>query len=185
MFAALIGFLILQRVFELALAARNRRWLLARGGAEVEMGTHPIFLAVHVLFFISLVLEWHYRSRGWNSAWPLWLALLLASQLVRVWTMRSLGPFWNTRIIVMPGMKPVASGPYRHIRHPNYVVVAVEMAVIPVLCRAYFTAAVFSAAYAFLLVLRIPQEERALEHASGSPLPKLPRFLPRFKRRSG
>jgi methyltransferase len=162
MFAALIGFLILQRVFELALAARNRRWSLARGGTEVETAQHAIFLAVHVLFFVSLVLEWHYRSRAWNSAWPLWLALFLASQLVRVWTIRSLGPFWNTRIIVIPGMKPVACGPYRYIRHPNYLIVVVEMAVIPVLCRAYLTAVVFSTANALLLALRIRQEELAL-----------------------
>jgi len=184
MFAALIGFLILQRVCELALSERNRRWSLARGGAEVGMGAHPIFLAVHVLFFVSLVLEWHYRSHSWNSAWPLWVAILLAAQSVRAWTMRSLGPLWNTRIIVIPGMKPVASGPYRYIRHPNYLVVAIEMVAIPVLCRAYLTAAVFPAAYAFLLAVRIPQEELALEHASGSPLPALPRFLPRLKRRS-
>ena len=183
MFAALIGFLILQRVFELARAARNRRWSLARGGTEVETAQHAIFLAVHVLFFVSLVLEWHYRSRAWNSAWPLWLALFLASQLVRVWTIRSLGPFWNTRIIVIPGMKPVACGPYRYIRHPNYLIVVVEMAVIPVLCRAYLTAVVFSTANALLLALRIRQEELALERASGSPLPILPRFLPRIKRR--
>ncbi|MBZ5494919.1 MAG: hypothetical protein LAP85_00830 [Acidobacteriia bacterium] len=178
MFTALLSLLILQRILELVLAERNLRWIVARGGKEWGRRGYPVIVAVHTLFYISLALEWHYRSRGWNSAWPLWLGLLLSAQLLRLWAIRTLGRYWNTRVIAVPGMQPVAEGPYRFIRHPNYVAVITEMLTIPVLCGAYFTAAVFSLANALVLAQRIPEEERALEQASGAPLRYLPRFFP-------
>jgi methyltransferase len=178
-FAALLCYLILQRVFELILAERNRRWALAQGGKEAGERHYPVIVAVHTLFFISLLLEWRYLARGWNALWPIWLGLLAASQILRAWTMRSLGRYWNTRIIVIPGMTLVTRGPYRCIRHPNYLVVIIELATIPLLCSAYVTAALFSVANALILVRRIPEEERALERASGNPLSPAPRLLPR------
>jgi methyltransferase len=181
-FVALFSFLILQRLGELALAERNRRWALARGGREYGGRTYPAIVAVHTLFFVALLLEWRYRSHGWNSQWPAWVVLLAAAQILRLWTILSLGRCWNTRIIVIPGLQLVAQGPFRFIRHPNYAVVIVEMFTIPVLCGAYFTAAIFSLANALLLARRIPEEERALEQACGQALPRLPRFLPRIFR---
>ena len=177
-FAALISFLILQRIFELVLAERNRRWALARGGKEWGSRHYPLIVAIHTLFYISLVLEWRYRSQGWSAAWPMWLGLLLAAQLLRLWVIRSLGRCWNTRIIVVPGMKLVTQGPYRYIRHPNYLVVIVEMLTIPMLCGAHLTAAVFSLANILVLIQRIREEERALERAGDSALRRMPRFSP-------
>jgi methyltransferase len=181
-FVALFSFLILQRLGELALAERNRRWALERGGREYGGRTYPAIVAVHTLFFLALLLEWRYRSHGWNPQWPVWILLLAAAQILRLWTIRSLGRYWNTRIIVIPGTQLVAKGPYRFVRHPNYAIVIVEIFTIPVLCGAYFTAAIFSLANALLLALRIPEEERALEQTSGHALPRLPRFLPHIFR---
>jgi methyltransferase len=150
----------------------------------VEFGTrhYPAVIAVHIFFYVSLVIEWRMGSRSWSALWPVWLGLSAASQVLRAWVILSLGRFWNTRIIVIPGENPVSRGPYRFVRHPNYVVVIVEMLAIPMLCGAYITAAVFSLANAWILSRRIPEEERALEQASGRPLPRLPRFLPRLSR---
>jgi len=181
-FIALFSFLIFQRSVELALAERNRRWAMNHGGREYGGWAYPLIVSVHALFYVSLLLEWRFRSDGWNSQWPLWLVLLTAAQILRFWSIRSLGRCWNTRIITVPGVKLVAQGPYRFIRHPNYTVVTIELLAIPMLCGAYVTAAVFSLANALILALRIPEEERALEQAIGKALPRLPRFLPRLSR---
>jgi methyltransferase len=176
----LFTFLILERLGELALAERNRRWAMDHGGREYLRRTYPVIVTVHALFYSSLLLEWMFRSTGWNSQWPSWLVLVTAAQALRYWGIRSLGRCWNTRIITVPGVQLVLRGPYRFVRHPNYAVVIVELLAIPVLCGAYFTAAVFSVANALILAVRIPEEERALEAAIGEPLPRLPRFVPRL-----
>ncbi len=186
MFAAFISLLITQRIVELIFAERNRRWSLAQGGRESGTAQYRVIVAIHTLFFVSLTLEWLYLSAGWNRAWPLWLVLLLAAECIRFWAILSLGRRWNTRIIVVPGMKPVMAGPYRYIRHPNYLAVAIELLSVPVLCGAYFTAAAFSAANVLILMHRIPMEERAMANAGRCPMPDLPRFIPRASvRRSG
>ena len=162
MFAALFAFLILQRLGELALAERNRRWAMAHGGREWGRRHFPVMVAVHTLFCIALLLEWRYQSRGWNTLWPVWVMMIAAAQALRLWAIRSLGRCWNARIIVIPGEPLVVQGPYRYIRHPNYAAVIIEMFAIPMLCGAYITTTVFSLANAFLLARRIPEEERAL-----------------------
>lgn len=180
-FAVFLSLLILQRIGEMLLGERNRRGAMARGGREWGSRYYPVIIAVHAIFYISLLLEWRYRSHGWNSAWPLWVGVILAAQIMRLWAIRSLGRCWNTRIIVIPGMGVVTQGPYRFIRHPNYLAVIVEMLAIPTLCGAYLTAAVFSLANAVILAQRIPQEERALEQAGGTLLPQVPRLIPRMR----
>jgi methyltransferase len=163
MFAALVIVLLCQRAAELFLAEKNRRWALERGGKESGQDHYPLIVGMHALFYVSLVLEYRYLSKGWNSAWPFWLALLILTQLFRVWCIASLGRFWNTRIIVIPGVKRVTTGPYRWLRHPNYVVVAVEILIIPVLCGCYLTALAFTLANLLVLRIRIREEESALE----------------------
>jgi methyltransferase len=182
MFFVLFSYLILLRLGELALAERNRRWAMAHGGQESDRRQYLVIVAVHSLFYLSLWLEWRYGSHGWNALWPVWLGLLAAAQILRFWAILALGRHWNTRIIVVPHMKLVTRGPYRFIRHPNYVAVIMEFAAIPTLCGAYLTAVVFSLANAWILARRIPQEERALQQCSGNALPSLPRFLPRRAR---
>ena len=182
-FIALFSFLILQRSVELALAERNRRWAMNNGGREYGGRTYPVIVTVHALFYVSLLLEWRFRSNGWSSHWPLWLVLMTAAQILRLWSIRSLGRCWNTRIITVPSVKLVVQGPYHFVRHPNYTVVTIELLAIPLLCGAYVTATIFSLANALILALRIPEEERALEQAIGKALPRLPRFLPRLPRK--
>lgn len=162
MFTVLITCLVAQRLLELALSERNRRWALRQGGAESGRGHYRIIVAVHVAFLISLVIEHDLAAPGWNEYWPLWLAILICLMAVRVWIIVTLGHYWNTRIVTIPGMKLVSKGPYRFVRHPNYLVVALEFVVIPVLCRAYLTAFIFSIANALILSIRIREEERAL-----------------------
>ena len=183
MFAALLGFLMAERIVELSLAGRNRRWAMRQGGRESGRWHYPLLVGMHALFYASLCLEYAGLSRGWDRFWPLWLLIFLVAQGVRVWAIASLGRFWNTRIIVIPGVKPVAKGPYRFIRHPNYAVVAVEIFTVPVMCGAYFTAIFFSALNAILLRIRIREEERALESIGAANLSALPRFMPRYGRR--
>jgi methyltransferase len=180
MFAALVAFLLIQRVSELVLAERNRRWARKQGGRESGQWHYPLIVAVHVAFYLSLALEYRYLSSGWNPLWPMWLAILVLAQALRIWAIVSLGRYWNTRIIVIPGRKPVIRGPYRWIRHPNYLVVVTEIFVIPVLCGAYFTAASFSAINAVVLYLRIREEERAVASLGGIDLSRFPRFIPRM-----
>lgn len=165
MFAALVMFLLCQRAAELLLAEKNRRWALEQGGKESGQEHYPFIVGMHVLFYISLVLEYRYLSKGWNSAWPFWLALLVLTQIFRVWCIASLQRCWNTRIIVIPGQKPVRKGPYRWLRHPNYVVVALEILIIPVMCGCYFTALVFTLSNILILRRRIREEEYALDQA--------------------
>ena len=162
MFTLLVGLLVAQRLAELALARRNRRWMLERGAVEVGQGHYPALVALHALFYAALIGERLWLGAVWNPWWPLWLAVIAAAQVVRVWAIASLGRRWNTRILVLPGAPLVDRGPYRFLRHPNYLVVAVEIAAIPILAGAYRTAIVFSAANAILLAVRIREEERAL-----------------------
>lgn len=183
MFAILVIYLLVARAAEIGLAERNRRWALDQGGKESGQWHYPILAGMHVLFYICFVLEYLYLSKGWNILWPLWLAILIPAQILRVWAIASLGHFWNTRIIVVPGLKPVLRGPYGIIRHPNYLVVATEIFVIPVMCGAYFTALFFSVTNALVLYIRIREEERALDRFGGRDLSRLPRFIPDWRKR--
>jgi methyltransferase len=182
LFPAVMAFLLVQRAAELVLAERNRRWVLSRGGREFDSWHYPLIVGMHILFYISLLLEWWIGSRALSTLWPLWLALLVVAQLARVWVITSLGRFWNTRIIVLPGFEPVRTGPYRFVRHPNYLVVVVEILIVPLMFRAWVTAAVFTLLNLTLLGLRIREEEAALSWATEGRMKPGPRFTPRLSR---
>ena len=183
MFAALLWYLLAERALELVLAERNRRWAKLQGGRESGQWHYPIIIGMHALFYLSLAVEGKYLARGWNPLWPVWLALLVLAQALRVWAIASLGRFWNTRIVVVPGFRPVVRGPYRFIRHPNYLAVVIEIFAVSVLCGAYLTALVFSALNAVVLHIRIREEEQALAEVAGADLGALPRFVPARLRR--
>ena len=148
------------------LAERNRRWALAHGGQEWDPRHYRVIVALHTLFYLSLWLEWRYGSRGWSNLWPLWLGLLAAAQVLRLWAILALGRRWNTRIIVVPQMKLVSRGPYRFIRHPNYLAVIIELIAIPTLCGAYFTAVCFSLANADQCGAVFKNEQTAISAAA-------------------
>jgi methyltransferase len=107
------------------------------------------------------------RGPEFPAYWPMPLTLFLLVQPLRYWAILSLGENWNTRILVVPGAKPVRRGPYRYLKHPNYVVVVVEILTFPLIFGAWITALVFSALNAALLSVRIREEDRALRELAG------------------
>ena len=163
--AVLILLLVtLQRGGELVLARCNTRRLLATGAKEVAPGHYPAVIAVHALWLLGL---WVF---GWDAAVrPFWLALFCVLQLLRVWVIATLGPRWTTRIVVEPGRPLVAVGPYRWLSHPNYVVVASEIAVLPLCFGLPWFALLFTALNAAILFVRIRAENRALGDAVADP----------------
>ncbi len=148
----------LQRLAELAYARRNTRRLLAAGGHEIGAGHYPLVVALHALWLLSLAV---FVPAAQPADWGL-LALFVGLQGLRLWIVASLGRFWTTRIITLPGAPLVRRGPYRFVRHPNYLVVAAEIAVLPLAFGAWQIALIFSIANAALLAWRIRCEEGAL-----------------------
>jgi methyltransferase len=153
-----LGLVALQRLGELALAARNTRALLAAGAIELDAGCYPLFVLLHAAWLLSLALL---VPASAVVSWPL-LGLFATLQCGRLWVIASLGRYWTTRLIVPPDCPPVTSGPYRLLRHPNYLIVIAELAVLPLAFGAVAIAAIFSAANLALLARRIAVEEQAL-----------------------
>jgi len=164
-----VGFVSIQRLLELALSRRHERLLRACGAIERGRRHYPLLVALHALWLLSTLIEGLLRGPDLPALWPIPAALFILVQPLRYWAILSLGDYWNTRILVVPGAKLVARGPYRYLRHPNYVVVAVEVATFPLIFGAWVTALVFSALNAALLFVRIRDENRALAELAGQP----------------
>jgi methyltransferase len=162
---AILGFVTLQRLSEMRVAAVNSRRLLARGGHEVGAGHYPAAIALHAAWLAALWLQ----APGRPVHLP-FLILYLLLQALRVWTLRTLGPRWTTRIIVVPGETLVRKGPYRFLPHPNYLVVVGEIAVLPLVFGLTGYAVAFTLLNASLLWVRIRAEEEALTEAASQPL---------------
>ena len=146
-----------QRVGELALANRNTRRLLSRGAVEAGAEHYPLIVGLHGAWLVGL---W---ALGWDRAVNVaWLAVYLMLQGLRAWTLISLGERWTTRIIVLRDEPLVRRGPYRYVQHPNYLIVAAEIAVLPLVFGLWGYAAVFSVLNASLLWIRIRAEDQAL-----------------------
>ena len=152
----------LQRLLELRLSRRNERRLRARGAVERGAGHYPWMVALHSSWLLSTLVEGLVRGPIFPALWPVPLALFLLVQPLRYWAIFALGESWNTRVLVVPEGRLVRRGPYRYFKHPNYVVVAVEILTFPLVFGALLTALVFSALNAALLFVRIREEERAL-----------------------
>jgi methyltransferase len=162
-----VSLVAIQRLLELRLSRRHERILRVRGAVERGRGHYPLMVGLHVLWLISTLLEGLLRGPELPAYWPIPLALFLLVQPLRYWAIFSLGENWNTRILVVPGAKLVAHGPYRYFPHPNYVVVAVEIATFPLIFGAWVTALFFSILNAGLLSVRIREENRALAELAG------------------
>lgn len=149
-----------QRLLELRISRGNERLLRALGAVERGREHYPFMVALHALWLVSTLLEGSARkaSLGHRA-----LAAFLAIQPLRYWAILSLREHWNTRILVIPGEKLVKKGPYKYLSHPNYVVVAAEILVFPLIFGARTTALVFSVLNAILLSVRIKEEELALK----------------------
>ncbi len=164
-FVALLG---LQRLFELRLSRRNEQRILQSGGREHTPETYRWVVALHAAWFAAMLLEvltGKRKFRPWLAA--LALPLFAAGQILRLTAIRTLGPRWSTRVMTLPGKPPVQRGIYRHIRHPNYLGVELEILFAPLLHSAWVTSAVFGAANLLLLRDRIHREEQALDKDNG------------------
>lgn len=158
LFHFVLGLVVLQRLAELALAQRNTRRLLAKGAVEVGRGHYPLIVALHAAWLAALALTVPAEA---PASWPL-LGFFLVLQAARVWVIASLGPYWTTRIVTLTAAPLVRRGPYRWLRHPNYLVVVLEIAVLPLAFGAVWIALVFSLLNAVLLWHRIRVEAEAL-----------------------
>lgn len=163
-YAALIVATGLERLVELVVSARNARWALDRGGVEYGTAHFPWMVALHTGLLAASVAEVVVAERpflpwlGWSA-----LILVIAAQGLRYWCIAALGRQWNTRVIVVPGLALQTRGPYRFLRHPNYVAVILEGIALPLVHSAWVTALAFTVLNAVLLFgFRIPVEERAL-----------------------
>jgi methyltransferase len=183
-FSLIFALVILQRLIELIIAKRNAAYIRSLGGYEVGAEHYCYIVAVHVLFFISLLTEVLWRGNTTTPPALLPFALFLIAQGLRVWCLSSLGRFWNTRIFVLPNSQPVVRGPYRFLRHPNYVVVALELLTLPLCFGAPLTAIVFTLLNAMVLRERIRVEEKALRDVTSyeQEMSTRLRFLPTWKR---
>jgi methyltransferase len=161
-----------ERLVEVAVSERNRRWSLARGGVESGAGHYPVMVVLHLGLLAGAMTEVLVADRPFVAwlGWPM-LALLLASQALRWWCIGSLGRQWCTRVVVVPGLPAVTAGPYRLLRHPNYLAVAVEGLALPLVHTAWVTALVFTVGNALLMRTRITAEDGALQALAGAGTP--------------
>lgn len=159
--AWLVAFLIIQRLVELSFAQLNTRRLRGMGGIEFGAAHYPLIVVLHAAWIAGLFILGRDRIVD-----PFWLSVFVVLQLGRLWVIASLGRRWTTRVIVLPGASTIARGPYRWLRHPNYLIVALEIAVVPLALGLPVFALVFSAANAMLLAYRIRIENEALAWAA-------------------
>jgi methyltransferase len=167
--ATVVALVALERLAELWHARRNTRALLEAGGVEVGRGHYPLIVALHAAWLVAILLA---VPREAAVSVPLLVAFAVLQGL-RLWVLASLGRYWTTRVITLPGAPLVARGPYRYLRHPNYLVVVTEIAVLPLAFGAWAVAAAFSALNAGLLAWRIWLEEQAL-----APRRQVPHTIP-------
>jgi len=153
----ILGAVTLQRAGELVISSTNTRKLLARGAVEAAPAHYPLIVAVHAAWLISLWILGHDRPVNIVA-----LLLYLVLQGFRIWVMWTLGSRWTTRIIVLPKQPLVSAGPYRFLSHPNYAVVASEIAVLPLVLGLPLLAAVFTVLSTVVLAIRIEAENRAI-----------------------
>ena len=167
-FTGLVALVAVQRLCELAISNRHLVRLRARGGFEVGADHYPWMVALHVAFLFSCVFEvWLFERTFFPALAVVSVLVLVAAQGLRVWTLRTLGDRWTTRVMVVPGEELIPDGPYRWIRHPNYLVVVIEIAVLPLVHAAWLTAVVFTILNLAMLRLRVGVEEEALRRYAG------------------
>ena len=157
-FLIFISFFILQRLSELFIAKRNEKWLLEQGAIQYGQSHYPYMIALHTLFIFSLMAE--YILAGQPPVSWLFLVIYFGVLTFKYWALSSLGKYWNTKIYRIPGVYPVKKGPYKFLKHPNYMEVVCEIAIIPLIFHLYYTAVVFSLLNAAMLTTRIREENK-------------------------
>lgn len=165
----LLSLIAVERLIELVVSRRHQQALLERGGRLVADDGYRWLVALHLLWFPAIALEamvgpW---AGHWAGTWPL-LAVYAGAEILRLWTISTLGERWTTRVVVVPGADPIQAGPYRWLDHPNYAAVAVELAVLPLAFGLPVTALVATLANGLALRHRIQVEEAALAQAAAT-----------------
>ncbi len=162
-YTAFIGLVALERLTELVISRRNAAWAFQHGGIEYGRAHLRVMQALHTAFLTACLAEVYYLQRPFTPALGIPMAgLVLLCEALRYWAMHTLGRRWNVRVIVVPGDHVIGTGPYRYIRHPNYLAVVLEGLAIPLVHSAWLTALAFTAANAVLLTVRVRCEEQAL-----------------------
>ena len=160
-FILFISFIILLRIAELILSRRNEIWLLQNGAIEYGQKHYPYIVALHVLFIVSLIIEYSITQTASLSLFFLVLYLLFV--LFKALVISSLGKFWNTKIYHIPDFPLMKNGVYKYIKHPNYLIVIAEIAIIPLVFHLYYTAIAFTVLNAIILSVRIKEENKVLK----------------------
>ena len=160
-FILFISFIILLRIGELILSRRNEIWLLQNGAIEYGQKHYPYIVALHALFIVSLIIEYSTKQTASFSQFFFVLYFLLLS--FKAWVITSLGKFWNTKIYHITDFPLMKNGVYKYIKHPNYLIVIAEIAVIPLVFHLYYTAIAFTVLNAIMLSVRIREENKVLK----------------------
>jgi methyltransferase len=169
-YTVLVALVALLRLIELSISRRHVAELKARGGVEVGANHYPWIVFVHLSFLVGCPLEVWLLDRPWFAGLGLpMLGLFAIGMGLRYWTIRTLGARWSTRVIVVPGEPLVTTGPFRLLRHPNYLGVVLELVALPMAHTAWITAVVFSVLNGMLLRERIRVEDAALSKWCGPP----------------
>jgi methyltransferase len=159
-FIFFISFLIIQRLAELYVSSKNEKWLLRNGAIEYGKEHYPYIVLLHTLFIISLIAEYIWRADA--GANYLFIVLFFVLIIIKVMVISTLGHYWNTKIYKVPGTRPIATGIYKYIKHPNYIIVICEIAIIPLAFHLYYTAVAFTILNAIMLTVRIKKENEVL-----------------------
>jgi len=154
--------MLAQRAFELTLAKRHERELKNIGAVEIDKNGYRLIIGMHIAFFALLVLESLILNRTLNRYWIIFGMTFCASQFLRYWSIASLGIYWNTKILITPHHPLVKKGPYKILRHPNYLAVITELAIAPLISSCYMTSFAFTILNTFVIRRRIQIETQAL-----------------------
>lgn len=160
-FILFISFVIFLRIGELVLSKSNEKWLLQNGAVEYGQSHYPFIVALHVLFISSVIFEYYRQSEPYYSLFFIICYFVLLA--FKAWVILSLDKFWNTRIYHISNYPLKKTGPYQYFKHPNYMIVVAEIAVIPMIFHLYYTAITFSLLNAIMLFVRIKEENKALQ----------------------
>ena len=160
-FILYISFIILLRIVELIVSRRNEVWLLQQGAVEYGQKHYPYIVALHVLFIISLIIE--YSTKQTSSFSLFFLVLYFLLMAFKMLVIMSLGKFWNTKIYHISGFPLMKRGVYKYVKHPNYLIVIAEIAIIPLVFHLYFTAITFTVLNAIILSVRVKEENKVLK----------------------
>lgn len=161
-FWALLIFFALQCLIEVFISRKNQRWIEQQGGIEFGKSHLKWVILLMIFFFLAIPIESFYFQTELVFYWPILFALFLFAQFLRYWSMWSLKRLWNVRIWVIPNGSRILDGPYRYLKHPNYLAVIIDLLVIPLMMKCYFTAFFSLIGYLIFLKTRIPAEEKAL-----------------------